>query len=88
MDIEDIKKEIHKYVDIADEHFLRLVHRLVENEQIKEAANAFSSTTDEVVKKAKETLSTVKEGLSKNLQEFEEKFESWKKQQSNKSESQ
>ncbi len=81
MNIEDIKKEIHKYVDIADEHFLKIVHGLIENEQIKNAADNFSSVTEEAVKKAKETLSSVKDGLSKNLKDFEDKFESWKKQQ-------
>lgn len=83
MDVEEIKKKIHEYVDIADEHFLRLVHGLVENEQIKSATDSFSSVTEEVVNKTKETLSTIKEGLAKNLQEFEDKFNAWNKKQSN-----
>ena len=81
MDVEEIKREIHKYVDIADEHFLRIVHGLMENEQIKTAADTFSAATEEAVKKAKETLSTVKDGLNKNLKDLEDKFETWKKQQ-------
>lgn len=36
---------------------------------------------EEMVNKAKETLSTVKEGLTKNLQDIEDRFNTWKKQQ-------
>jgi len=83
MDTEEIKKKIHEYVDIADEHFLRLVHGLIENEQFKSASDSFSAATEDVVNKAKETLSTVREGLAKNLKDLEDNFNAWNKKQSN-----
>ncbi len=80
MGITDIKKEIHDYIDHADDRFLRLVYSMVENEQIEAGVNLFSTTEEDMIKRAKASLSSVSEGRTRNIKAFKKEVDSWKKQ--------
>jgi len=82
MGIPDIKKEIHDYIDHADDRFLRFVYSMVENEQIEAGSNFFSGTSDEMIKRAGASLSSITEGRTRNIKGFKKDIESWKKQRS------
>ena len=81
MGIPDIKKEIHDYIDHADDRFLRLVYSMVENEQIEAGVNLFADTTEDMIERAKASLSSVSEGRTRNIKAFKKEIDSWKKQQ-------
>jgi hypothetical protein len=78
----DLRKEIHDYIDHADDRFLRLVYSMVENEQIEAGSNLFSTPTEEMEKRAKASLQSVAEGRTRNIKEFKKEVDTWKKQQS------
>jgi hypothetical protein len=78
----DIKREIHNYIDKADDRFLRLVYSMVENEQIEAGTNLFSSSTEEMVKRAKASMSSVSEGRTRDIKAFKKEVDKWKKGQS------
>jgi len=78
----DIRKEIHDYIDHADDRFLRLVYSMVENEQIEAGSNLFSATADDMKKRAKASLLSVAEGRTRNIKAFKKEVDTWKKQQS------
>jgi hypothetical protein len=80
MGTSDIRKEIHEYIDHADDRFLRLVYSMVENEQIEAGSNLFSTTTEDMAKRAKTSLQSVVEGRTRNIKLFKKEVESWKKQ--------
>lgn len=81
MGIPEIKKEIHDYIDHADDRFLRLVYSMVENEQIESGSDFFSSTSEDIVKRAEASLSSVEKGRTRNIKGFKKDVGSWKKQQ-------
>ena len=76
----EIRKEIHEFIDHADDRFLRLVYSMVENEQIEAGSNLFSTTTDDMMKRAKASLRSVAEGRTKSIKSFQKEVDSWKKQ--------
>lgn len=78
----EIRKEIHDYIDHADDRFLRLVYSMVENEQIEAGSNLFSTTKEDMVKRAKASLRSVAEGRTRNIKAFKKEVDTWKKQQS------
>jgi hypothetical protein len=78
----DIRKEIHDYIDHADDRFLRLVYSMVENEQIEAGSNLFSTTAEDMTKRAKAALLSVAEGRTRNIKAFKNDVDTWKKQQS------
>jgi hypothetical protein len=81
MGISEIKKEIHDYIDHADDRFLRLVYSMVESEQIEAGSDFFSSTSEDMVKRAEASLTSVTEGRTRNIKGFKKDVDSWKKQQ-------
>jgi hypothetical protein len=76
----DMRKEIHDYIDHADDRFLRLVYSMVENEQIEAGNNLFSTTSDDMVKRTKASMLAVKEGRTRDIKAFKKEVDSWKKQ--------
>ena len=76
----DIRKEIHDYIDHADDRFLRLVYSMVENEQIEAGINLFSTSTEDMKKRAKASLLSVAEGRTRNIKAFKKEVDTWKKQ--------
>lgn len=82
MQTADIRKEIHNYIDQADDRFLRLVYSMVENEQIEAGSNIFSKSTEEMVKRSKASMLSVTEGRTRNIKAFKKEVDTWKKQQS------
>ena len=78
----EIRKEIHDYIDRADERFLRLVYSMVENEQIETGSNLFSIKTQDMVKRANASLLSVAAGKTRNIKVFKKEVDNWKKQQS------
>jgi hypothetical protein len=82
MGIAEIRKEIHDYIDHADDRFLRLVYSMVENEQIEAGTNLFSATTEDMVKRAKASMLSVTEGRTRNIEAFKKEVGTWKEQQS------
>lgn len=82
METADIRREIHNYIDKADDRFLRLVFSMVENEQIEAGTNLFSSSTEEMVKRAQASMSSVSEGRTRDIKAFKKEVDKWKKGQS------
>ncbi|HAH25152.1 MAG TPA: hypothetical protein DCL77_15575 [Prolixibacteraceae bacterium] len=81
MGTSEIRKEIHDYIDHADDRFLRLVYSMVENEQIEAGSNLFSTKPEDMVTRAKASLLSVTEGRTRNIKSFKKEVDSWKKQQ-------
>jgi hypothetical protein len=77
MDTLQIKQKIHDFIDHADERFLRLVHSMVESEE--DENKFFSTTGDEMTKRAKKSLKSVDSGNTRNIHAFKKDIDSWKK---------
>lgn len=77
-----MRKEIHDYIDHADDRFLRLVYSMVENEQIEAGVILFSATPIDMVERAKDSLLSVAEHRTRNIKAFKKEVDTWKKQQS------
>lgn len=81
MGITDIRNEIHKYIDHADDRFLRLVYSMVENEQIEKGDHLFSNSTEDMIKRTNASMLSVTKGRTRNIKAFKKEVETWKKQQ-------
>jgi hypothetical protein len=81
MGISDIKKEIHDYIDHADDRFLRLIYSMVEHEQIEAGTNFFSNSADEMEKRNKASLKSITEGKTRKIKDFKKDVDSWKQHQ-------
>jgi len=79
MNTNTIKKKIHEYVDQADERFLRLVYSMVKSEEGSSETDFFSTTTEEMVNRAKASLSSIEQGKTRNIREFKQEIDTWKK---------
>jgi len=77
----DIRKEIHEYIDRADDRFLRLIYSMVENEKIEAGSDLFSSTDEDMLKRAEASLSSIAEGKTRNIKVFKKAVDTWKEQQ-------
>lgn len=77
----DIRKEIHEYIDRADERFLRLVYSMVETEKKEAGPDLFSATDEDMIKRAEASLSSITEGKTRDIKVFRKAVETWKKQQ-------
>jgi hypothetical protein len=77
----EIRKEIHNYIDYADDRFLRLVYSMVENEQIEAGSTLFSSNKDDMIERAKASMLSVEEGKTRKISAFKNDVNTWKKQQ-------
>lgn len=75
-----IRKEIHDYIDHADDRFLRFVYSMVENEQIESGSNLFSASPRNIVERAKASLLSIAEGRTRNIDSFKHEVDTWKKQ--------
>jgi hypothetical protein len=71
-----IKQKIHEFIDHADERFLRLVHSMVESEEVEKGL--FSTSDDEMIERAKESLKSIESGNTRNIQAFKKDVDSWK----------
>ncbi len=77
----DIRKEIHEYIDRADERFLRLVHSMMKSEKKETGSDFFSTTDEDMIKRAEASLSSIAEGKTTDIKAFKKAVDSWKKQQ-------
>ncbi|MCE5223198.1 hypothetical protein LLG10_03290 [bacterium] len=77
----DIRKEIHEYIDRADERFLRLVHSMMKSEKKETGSDLFSTTDEDMIKRAEASLSSIAEGKTRDIKAFKKAVDSWKKQQ-------
>lgn len=76
MDVSQIKQEIHEFIEQADERFIRLVYSMVESEKYEDIF--FNRSNDELVKRAKKSLSSIEKGDTRNIYEFKKDIEAWK----------
>ena len=81
MGIPEMKKEIHDFIDHADERFLRLVYSMVENEQLEAGNNLFSTNNDDLITRAEKSLESISKGRVRDIRLFQKDVESWKKNQ-------
>ena len=79
MNTNTIRKKIHEYVDQADERFLRLVYSMVKSEEGSSEADLFDTTTEDMINRAKASLSSVEQGKTRNIREFKQEIDTWKK---------
>ena len=79
MNTNTIKKKIHDYIDQADERFLRLVYSMVESEEGSPGKDLFATTTEDMFNRAKASLSSVEQGKTRNIREFKQEIDTWKK---------
>jgi hypothetical protein len=75
------KKTLHELIDrIDDDELLNLYVRLLEREIRKTVSQDFFKTTEsDLVTRAKASLKSVEEGKTRNIKEFKEDVEAWKK---------
>ncbi len=77
MNAQQIKEEIHDFINQADERFLRLVYSMIESERTE--SGFFNRTNDEILERAKQSLLSIEEGKTRSIHEFQKDIESWKK---------
>ena len=75
------KKTLHELIDrIEDDELLNLYVRLLEREIRKTASQDFFKTIEsDLVSRAKTSLKSVEEGKTRNIKEFKEDVNAWKK---------
>lgn len=76
MNTQQIKEEIHSFINYADERFLRLVHSMVESERNETAF--FNTNSNEMIERAEASLKSVETGDSRSIHDFKKDVESWK----------
>ncbi len=79
MDTAQIKEELHKYIDKADERFLRLVHAIATNYKDDEDYIASGSPMDEDSYKTRirNAQERVKAGYYTTQEELDREMEEW-----------
>ncbi|MFW6351722.1 MAG: hypothetical protein ACOC2E_05000 [Bacteroidota bacterium] len=68
MDSQQIKEEIHNFINHADERFLRLVYSMIESERSEK--DFYKTTDDEMMARAKKSLQSVEEGNTRSIHEL------------------
>jgi len=76
MDTIQIKQKIHDFIEHADERFLRLVFSMVESEEAEK--DLFSTSDEEMIKRAKKSLKSVDKGNIRNIHAFKKEIDTWK----------
>ncbi len=77
MNARQLKDEIHDFINHADERFLRLVYSMVESERTEKGF--FTTSNEEMIDRAKKSLQSIKNGKTRNMHEFKNDIESWKR---------
>lgn len=72
---EGLKKEIHEYVDKADDRFLRLVHGMIQAEK----RSSLNSARNEMVGRAEQSEKDIEEGRTISAHQFHNEYEEWKR---------
>ena len=80
MKANQIKQEIHDYINYADERFLRLIYSMVESEKTEKSF--FDTTNESMTERAKKSLKSVENGHTRSIHEFKKDIKSWKENQS------
>ena len=75
-EVNQIKQEIHDFINHADERFLRLIHSMIESEKAKNSF--FDTSIDDMTERAKQSLKSVESGKTRSIYEFKKDVESWK----------
>ncbi|MEM9337344.1 MAG: hypothetical protein AAGA66_01345 [Bacteroidota bacterium] len=74
-----VRKSLHEIIDkIEDVELLSLHLKLLQKESRKDF---FSTTDDEIIARAEESLKSVKEGKTRPIKSFKEEVDQWKKRQ-------
>lgn len=74
-----VRKEIHEYVDKADDRFLTLVHSMVQAEK-RNRSQSENPLKKEMIKRAKKSEQEVAEGKTISAEQFNADFQQWKKE--------
>ncbi len=79
MDTAQIKQELHKFIDLGDERFLRLVHAVVTNYKSEEDYTISGSPMDEKTYKARiqSARERVEAGYYTTQEDLEKEIEQW-----------
>ncbi|MCP4458825.1 MAG: hypothetical protein GY816_12500 [Cytophagales bacterium] len=74
-----VKKSLHEIIDkIEDAELLDLHLKLLQKEADK---NFFSTTDDEMIARAEQSMKSVKEGKTRSIKSFKEEVNQWKRNQ-------
>jgi 23S rRNA pseudoU1915 N3-methylase RlmH len=74
-----VRKEIHEYVDHADERFLALVHSMVQAEK-KSRSQSENLQKLEMIRRAEQSEKEITEGKTISAEQFNADFQQWKKE--------
>lgn len=77
----ELRKELHSFIDRADERFLRMMHSLAE-EYIKDEVVAYRAgnaiTKNQLYQELKEAEKEIENGDYTTIEEFEKESNQWK----------
>ncbi len=79
----ELRDELHQYIDIADERFLRMVHSLA-NEYAKDEENVVAYragkaiTKNQLYQELKESKTEIERGDYMTIEDFDKESEQWK----------
>ncbi len=79
MKVSTIRKEIHEYVDKADDRFLALVHSMVQVEK-KSKDQPREALKKEMISRAEQSGQEIAEGKTISAKQFNADFQTWKKE--------
>jgi len=74
-----VRKEIHEYVENADNRFLALVHSMVQAER-KNKTQSKNALKREMIRRAEQSEKEIAEGKTISAKQFNADFEQWKKE--------
>lgn len=74
-----VRREIHEYVDRADERFLALVHSMVQAEK-KNRSQSENLQKLEMIRRAEQSEKEITEGKTISAEQFNTDFQQWKKE--------
>lgn len=74
-----VRKEIHEYVDKADDRFLALVHSMVQVEK-KSKSQSGSLLKKEMIRRAEQSEQEIAEGKTISAKQFNADFQKWKRE--------
>ena len=76
MNTQQQKEEIYDFIDHADDKFIRLIYSMVESERSQ--AGFLNVSHDEMMERAKKSIKSVDEGMTRSIYEFKNDILTWK----------
>lgn len=74
-----VRKEIHEYLDKADDRFVSLVHSMVQADK-KSEGQSERFLKKEMIRRARQSEQEIAEGKTISAKQFNADFQQWKKE--------